>query len=62
MTREQLLALLSDAVDYIDHSPICDVIGKWSALPPYPVCTCASSTAGGTLLRDGLKALGEVRL
>lgn len=40
MTREQLLDLLRDAVDYIDHSPICDVIGKWSALPPYPVCTC----------------------
>lgn len=40
MTREQLLALLRDAVDYIDHSPTCDVIEKWSALPPYPVCTC----------------------
>lgn len=39
-TTEQLMALLRDAVDYIDHSPTCDVIEKWSAIPPYPVCTC----------------------
>ncbi|MBK8168167.1 MAG: hypothetical protein IPK64_19645 [bacterium] len=39
-TTKQLLALLRDAEEFIDHTAICDVVTKWGALPPYPVCTC----------------------
>lgn len=39
-TTEQLLALLRDAQEFIDHTAICDVVTKWGALPPYPSCTC----------------------
>ena len=39
-TTEQLLALLRDAQEFIDHTAICDVVTKWGALPPYPKCTC----------------------
>lgn len=40
MTREQLLALIRDAQEFIDHSATCDEVANWSALPPYPVCDC----------------------
>lgn len=43
MTREQLLALLRDAAEFIDHTAICDTVANWSTLPPYPVCTCGAS-------------------
>lgn len=39
-TTEQLLVLLRDAQEFIDHTAICDVVTKWGALPPYPSCTC----------------------
>ena len=38
-TTEQLLAIIRDAADFIDHIAICDVVTKWGALPP-PSCTC----------------------
>lgn len=39
-TTEQLLALIRDAEEFIDHTAICDEVTKWGALPPYPECTC----------------------
>lgn len=42
-TTKQLLALLRDAQEFIDHTAICDAVTKWGALPPYPQCTCGAS-------------------
>ena len=42
-TTEQLLVLLRDAQEFIDHTAICDVATYrrlLEAWPPYPSCTC----------------------
>ena len=37
MTREQLLALIRDAQEFIDHTATCDVATCYS---PWVTCTC----------------------
>lgn len=39
-TTEQLLAIIRDAADFIDHTAICDVVTKFGSISPYPSCTC----------------------
>ena len=39
-TTEQLLALLRDAQEFLDHTAICDVVTKFGSISPYPSCTC----------------------
>lgn len=39
-TKAQLLGIIRDAEEFLDHTAICDVVTKWGALPPYPSCTC----------------------